>query len=212
MSGRSPVPDRPAVTGIVLAGGRSRRFGSDKLAATVDGLPLVERAAAALSLVADEVVVVLPPEGGPRLPPGIRVVRDAEAHGGPLVGLIAGLAAARAPVALVAGGDMPWLAPAVLAALVGRLATAPSTSGAVGLGSSDPAGEGLEGFPLALRVGPALALGRELVDGGERRLRRLVAGLAPVALPEGEWRALDPDARTVVDVDVPGDLPDAGRS
>lgn len=203
--------DRPRVTGIVLAGGRSRRFGSDKLTARVDGVPLVERAAAALALVSDDVLVVLPPAGGPALPPSIRVVRDPEPHGGPLVGLAAGLAAARAPIALVAGGDMPWLAPGVLAALIERLAAAPATTAAAGLGSSDPAGDGLERFPIALRVEPALALATELLDRGERRLRRLVAGLAPDAVPETTWRAIDPGGRTTVDVDEPGDLPGRDR-
>ncbi len=33
---------RQRVTGIVLAGGRSTRFGGDKLAATIDGRPLPE--------------------------------------------------------------------------------------------------------------------------------------------------------------------------
>ena len=37
------------VAAVVLAGGESRRFGTDKLAAVVDGLPLLDRAVAALS-------------------------------------------------------------------------------------------------------------------------------------------------------------------
>jgi molybdopterin-guanine dinucleotide biosynthesis protein A len=41
--------------GIVLAGGRSTRFGSDKLAASLDGVPLVRRAVDALAAVTDGV-------------------------------------------------------------------------------------------------------------------------------------------------------------
>jgi molybdopterin-guanine dinucleotide biosynthesis protein A len=55
---------------------------------------MLERAVAALREVCDEVVVVLPPEGGPLPPAGVRVARDAEAGQGPLAGLSAGLAVA----------------------------------------------------------------------------------------------------------------------
>jgi molybdopterin-guanine dinucleotide biosynthesis protein A len=116
---------RPLVSGIVLAGGRSSRFGSDKLVAEIDGRPLLQHAIHALAEIADEVVVVGSAQGGPELLAScrvpMRIARDATPDGGPLVGLIAGLEAARFPIAVVVGGDMPLLVPSVLATLVERL-------------------------------------------------------------------------------------------
>ena len=60
--GRRGPGDTPGVQGvsaIVLAGGRSSRFGADKLAASMDGRPLLQHAIDAVARVADEVIVVL---------------------------------------------------------------------------------------------------------------------------------------------------------
>ncbi|MFN8623891.1 MAG: NTP transferase domain-containing protein, partial [Chloroflexota bacterium] len=50
----------PEVSAIVLAGGRASRFGADKLAASLDGVPLLHHAVRAVSAVpgATEVIVV----------------------------------------------------------------------------------------------------------------------------------------------------------
>lgn len=45
------------VLGAVLAGGRSRRFGSDKAMALLDGTPLIEHAIAALAAQTEAVIV-----------------------------------------------------------------------------------------------------------------------------------------------------------
>ncbi|MGH2499776.1 MAG: NTP transferase domain-containing protein, partial [Candidatus Limnocylindria bacterium] len=63
-------------SGILLAGGRSSRFGADKLAADVGGVPLLHRAIAPLAEVCAEVVIVLAPDAPvPPLPPGATRVR-----------------------------------------------------------------------------------------------------------------------------------------
>jgi molybdopterin-guanine dinucleotide biosynthesis protein A len=72
--------------GAVLAGGQSRRFGSDKALAELGGVPLIERAVVALAQWCDEVVIV----GGNR--PGHPALADWPTPGlGPLGGMAAAL-------------------------------------------------------------------------------------------------------------------------
>ena len=52
------MPARIDVTGIVLAGGRSTRMGTDKASMALDGVPLLQRTVMVLSEVAAEIVVV----------------------------------------------------------------------------------------------------------------------------------------------------------
>lgn len=52
----------PRLVGVLLAGGASSRFGTNKLAALIDGSPIGLRAARTLAAVMDEIVVVIPPD------------------------------------------------------------------------------------------------------------------------------------------------------
>ncbi len=195
----------PGVSAIVLAGGRSRRFGSDKLAATIGDRPLLDLAIAGVAAVCDEIVVVLAPGDERRLPrtaAAIRRVVDPELHGGPLVGLLAGLEVAGQPLVLVVGGDMPTLAPDVLAAMIRALVASEAAADAVVLvsrGDRPP-------LPAVVRTGAATVVARQLVGDGERRLRSLFERLPTRALAEDEWRPLDPVGDTLFDVDLPSDL------
>ncbi|MBA2719841.1 MAG: molybdenum cofactor guanylyltransferase [Chloroflexi bacterium] len=197
----------PPVSGIVLAGGRSSRFGSDKLTATIGGTTLLDRAVNGVAAVAAEVVVVLAPgvertlarTGDDRQ---VRFVADPEAFGGPLVGVLAGLEVVEQPLVIVAGGDMPDLNPDVLSLLVRSLATADASIGAVALRSRATTSP----LPAAVRTGAATDVARRLVADGERRLRSLFDHLPTRVLEESEWRALDPDGGSLRDVDVPSDL------
>ena len=203
----------PGVSGIVLAGGRSSRFGSDKLAAQLDGVPLLDRAVAVLADAAigcTEIVIVLAPGDDRELPEAAITVRravDPAAHGGPLVGLLAGLEAAREPIVLVVGGDMPTLSPEVLAALVRALTASEGSDAAVLLqrGVARP-------LPAAFRNGAATQVARRIIGAGERSLVALLRDLATRQLAEGEWRGLDRSGDTLRDVDRPEDLPESPRT
>lgn len=193
----------PLVSGVVLAGGRATRFGSDKLAAAYDGVPLLRRAIDAVSAVADGVIVVLPP-GLERedLPAGVTVTHDLQEGEGPLAGLHTGLLAAiRSDVVLVAGGDMPELQPDVLRLLLASLDEA--SVDAVALAD----GDGPRPLPIALRTWPAADAAHTLLHAGRRRLRDVLDALRTAVIDEATWMALDPDRRTLRDVDEPGDLP-----
>jgi molybdopterin-guanine dinucleotide biosynthesis protein A len=100
----------------ILAGGRASRFGGrDKGALVVQGRPILDRQLAALSRIADDVMLVVGEETPPRA--GIRVVRDRVTASGPLGGLDAALAAARHDALVLLACDMPF----VTARLLGHL-------------------------------------------------------------------------------------------
>jgi molybdopterin-guanine dinucleotide biosynthesis protein A len=199
----------PATTAIVLAGGRSARFGRNKLVEPVAGRSLLDHAILAVAGVAREVLVLVPPVGDtPRLPRAedstvsITAVRDPEPFGGPLVAVLAGLEHAREPFALVVAGDMPRLSREVLAAILRRLETSDADAVILAFrGRRQP-------LPLGLRVGAATGAARRLLADGLRSLQSLADAMRAREISEGEWRALDPVAATLHDVDRPEDLPE----
>ena len=206
---------RSNMVAIVLAGGESRRFGTDKLAVDLLGRPLLHHALEAVAAVAVRIVVVVAP-GAPlpscpaELVARVSFARDAETFGGPLAGLAAGLggldpdagaSAAEPVIVLVVGGDMPWIVPAVLLLLVDAL-VADTTLGAATLEADPPTA-----LPMAVRpwlAGPAAA---DLLGENRRALRGLLGRVPSIVMPSATWRPLDHDGRTLRDVDAPDDLP-----
>jgi molybdenum cofactor guanylyltransferase len=196
------------VVAIVLAGGASSRFGSDKLAADLGGRSLLHHALEAVGSASGSIVVVVAPDAPePRLPPAlagrVRVARDQVAHAGPLAGLAAGLAAIRDEppgIALVVGGDMPGLVPGVLRLLVERLAADPKLA-AMTLAASPAA-------PLPMAVRPVIVSTavETCLATGRRSLRALLVAVPAAELSSDAWRALDPRGSTLSDVDRPDDL------
>jgi molybdopterin-guanine dinucleotide biosynthesis protein A len=201
------APQPTDVSGIVLAGGRSSRFGRNKLAEPLNGRPLLHHAVAALAPVVGEIVLVLAPAGDiPSLPATelrgipVRVVRDPEPHGGPLVGLAAGLHGTAARRTLLVGGDMPALQAPVLRAMVDALDD--RDVDVVLLEGPGP----VQSMPAAIRTDVARTAAASALDGGARALRTLYDRLRVVWIPMVVWTALDPDGRTLRDVDTPADL------
>jgi molybdenum cofactor guanylyltransferase len=187
----------------VLAGGRSSRFGRDKLAEPYRGRPLLQHPVSRLVELCDEVIVVLAPDDEePSMPAGTRVafVRDAVEGDGPLRGLAAGLEATNAEWALLAGGDMPHLQPAVLQEML--RASEETDADAVVLSDGGVA----RPLPCVLKTAPALAATATLLPVGRRSLRDLLAAIPTVVVDEPTWTDLDPDRRTLIDVDEPADL------
>jgi molybdopterin-guanine dinucleotide biosynthesis protein A len=193
--------NRLSVSAIVLAGGRSSRFGRDKLAETVGGRTLLDHALDAVVPLAAEVIVVRRPGDDAPAPAGTRVIHDPVAFEGPLVALRSALGQAIHETVLVVAGDMPEPSRAVLALLIGELDD--PTVEAVQLRDADRP----RPLPLAVRREPARSAVDRLVSAGERRLRALPAALRTLVIDETTWRPLDPDGRTLRDVDTPADLP-----
>jgi len=100
-------------SGVILAGGKSRRMGRDKSHLLLSGETLVARAVRTLEALSDDVIVVAnTPETFSGL--AARLIGDIMVGGGALSGVHAGLAAARHEFAVVVGCDMPFLNLALL--------------------------------------------------------------------------------------------------
>jgi molybdopterin-guanine dinucleotide biosynthesis protein A len=188
------------VSAIVLAGGRSSRFGRDKLAEPVGGRTLLEHAVEAVRSSVHEVIVVVAPDATPAIPSDVHVARDPAPFEGPLAGLMAGLGEAREGIALVTAGDMPELQAPVVEALL-RALDVRGVEAAVLEDAGLP-----RPLPMAVARDPAMRETQRLLGTGERRLRALVDALATTVIDEATWRALDPDGRSLRDIDTPDDL------
>ncbi len=102
------------MTGIVLAGGRSRRMGQDKAQLRLGGLTFLEIQIDKLrQLGAAEILV-----SGAFAPPGIRVIPDRFPDCGPLAGLEACLRAATGEICVVLSVDVPLVPLSLLQDLI----------------------------------------------------------------------------------------------
>lgn len=179
---------RDDLTGLVLAGGASRRMGHDKALLDVDGRRLVHHVAARLSAVCARVLVA----PGARRLPGLpwAQVDDLAPGEGPLAGIIGGLAVASTPLLAVVAVDMPRVDPAVLAVLAdawdGGVAVVP-----VAAGRPQP----LHAVYAVARL-PVLTAA---FAAGERSVSRALGRTDAVFLDVG-------DDRWALDLDTPDDL------
>ena len=101
------------LTGVVLVGGASTRFGSPKAMALIDGETFVDRGRRVLAEACDEVLVV--GKGNDGLP--FEVIDDGTDVRAPIAGVVAGLRAAANDVAVFVPVDCPWMTPAAVRAL-----------------------------------------------------------------------------------------------
>ncbi len=195
------------VSAIVLAGGRSKRFGADKLAVEIGGRTLLEHAVAAVAELAHEVIVVEAADGVERCRTGMpehRVVRDTTPGAGPLAGMRDGAAAATGVRLLVVAGDMPTLRPEVLRLLLAALERDEEIEAAIL--SPAPAHPSVQPLPMGLRRVPALDAATRLLAADRRSLRGLLDALRTTPIPAATWLAIDPEAATLRDIDTPADL------
>ena len=106
--------------GILLAGGLSRRYGSAKAFATLDGAFFYEKTYAVLREVCDEVVIVSRGELLPKFPSDYHVITDMQPFigCGPLAGIYSVMATVEAKQYVVLPCDMPLIEPEIMQQLV----------------------------------------------------------------------------------------------
>jgi molybdenum cofactor cytidylyltransferase len=185
------------IRGLLLCGGSSTRFGSDKLGVEIGGTPLVAHSARHLIEGAGNALAVIP-LGASALrrileEAGCDILESGDTRRGLGASLAAGVAAAsEAGGWIVALGDMPFILPATIAAVRLRLAEGALMAAPVLRGSGE------RGHP----VGFARSLKAQLaaVDGDEGARAVIVRHRAAFAAIEVD------DPGIVRDIDTPSDL------
>jgi molybdopterin-guanine dinucleotide biosynthesis protein A len=192
------VSERADLTGIVLAGGRSRRLGTDKAGLTFEGRLLLETVIERLSGVCSEVIVASGRSAeGRKTPRPVRFVADLTPGRGPLAGVQAGLAAATAEFALVVACDMPFLNPHLLS----YMASLPRRYQAL-----VPRAAGRWHPAHAIYARSCLPVIEELLAKRNSSMRELLSRLDVRELSEEELRRYDPEGLSLFNVNEPQDL------
>jgi molybdenum cofactor guanylyltransferase len=191
------------VTGVLLAGGKSRRMGEDKRYLVMGGETLLERGLGVLRSVFQEVLVVIA-QDSPPVGVDAKVVRDLVPECGSLGGLYTGLMQATTPYIFVVACDMPFLDQAVIAQFTSRRATADIVMA-----------------KLAARLHPMHALyGKrclpvleQMIQARQLKIQEVVshASLRVQYVTEMDLSSIDPSGRSFQNVNTPADF-EAARS
>jgi molybdopterin-guanine dinucleotide biosynthesis protein A len=143
--------------------------------------------------------VAHPPPGPPAPVPPVRLVHDRLAFRGPVSGLAAGLDAARGELAVALACDAPFLEPSLLAHL---LALAEATGADVVVPRRE---ERLEPLCAVYRVATMAPLLAAQLQQNELKPSARFSEVRTLIVEEVEWRALDPEGSSFVNLNSPAD-------
>lgn len=187
--------DAAQVLGLVLAGGRSERFGRDKAALALDGETLLRRAVRVLrQVVPDTYVAVRPDQLDDDTRREFTLIADEKGNIGPAAGLLAAHRAVPGGAWLVLACDMPLVHQGLLQFLLARRDPARGATAFRCAADSRPE-------PLCAIYEPAtLARFRVQVEaGGDSSLRRWLADAGSLLLDL-------PESGVLESVNTPQDL------
>jgi molybdopterin-guanine dinucleotide biosynthesis protein A len=188
--------DSGVITGAVLTGGKSVRFGKNKALQELGGKRFVERAVESLRPFCDPVMVV-GNDLEPYLDLGTSLVRDFIPERGPLGGIYTALLFSGHEWVLVKATDMPFLVPELakmlLRAREGFDAVVPMLGGYY-----EPL--------LALYNRRCLPPIVRRLEKDERQVVKFYRKIKLRVIAEEEWRKIDPDGLSFRNVNTPQDL------
>ncbi len=184
------------MTGLILAGGKSKRMGQEKALLPLGNKTLIERVADALGCVCDPIIIVTnTPSNYSFL--GLEMVGDLIVGHGALSGIHAGLFFSPTPRAFVIGCDMPLVNPALVRLLMEQKAKWDVIVPSVG--------EFLEPLHAVYSKRCLPTMEKFLLSGG-RRILDLYPKLKVLRVSEAELRKVDPELLSFSNVNTPDDL------
>jgi molybdopterin-guanine dinucleotide biosynthesis protein A len=187
----------PSVTGFILAGGKSSRYGSNKALIEVDGTRLIERAVRVLKSIFQEVIVLTnTPADYAFL--NLPMVEDIIKGLGPIGGIYTGLKTMSADAGFFVACDMPFLNEALLRHMVEARGNFDAVVPRMGWMIE----------PLhAIYTGKCIPPIKDAIDSQEYQIFKCLNRLSVKYLDEEELRAFDPGLQSFFNINEPKDLP-----
>jgi molybdopterin-guanine dinucleotide biosynthesis protein A len=184
------------VSAIVLAGGKSQRIGADKALLELEGQPLIARVLEPLQRLTNDVIIVAK-DTAAYAHLGARMVADTSSEQAALIGLHAGLQAARHRLALAVACDMPFLDDRLLRFMI------------VASKAYDAVVPRMGGLPeplhAAYRVKPCLAAVEAALQRGELKMTSFLPHIEVRYVDEGELDLFDPERLSFFNVNTQDD-------
>jgi len=191
------------VTGILLAGGKSRRMGQDKKVLSVGEGTLLDRSLDTLRSLFDQVEIVIA-QDSPLLDAPVIISRDLLPGCGSLGGIFTGIKNAKTSHVFVAACDMPFLNPAVIQYLVRQKEEADIVVVRTELGLQ---------MTHALYGKRCMPVIEEMIQGARLRIQELVSSreVRVRVIERKEIEEFDPLALSFTNVNTPQELEIARR-
>jgi len=195
IEGKTPALIRE-VSGVILAGGQSRRFGKNKAFVKIDGIPLIEKVTAVMRSVFQYTVLITnTPADYAHL--DLPMQEDLIKGLGPLGGLYSALMTIPTQFGFCVACDMPHLNEKLIRSIVELRddfdAVVPRISGKM---------EALHAVYHKRCLGP---IGK-LMDSGRYQVIRFFPQVSVRYVEEEEMRRIDPDLKSFYNVNMPQEL------
>jgi molybdopterin-guanine dinucleotide biosynthesis protein A len=184
------------LTGAVLSGGKSLRYGSNKALEVFQGKSLLQYAVQSLRSFCSPLLVVAN-DLKPYLQVRATLVQDILRDQGPLGGIHTALVFSPHEWLLVKATDMPFLAPELVRFMI---------ASRDGFDVVVPVLNGRYDPLLALYSRRCLASVAATLERGDRKITKFFPKVRVKELPEQEWRTVDPKGLSFMNVNTPQDL------
>ncbi len=176
------MTDKKNITGIILAGGKSSRMGSDKALLLYKGKVFLSHVINAIKPLVDDIIIVSNDERHSQF--NYRRISDTIIDAGPLAGIHAGLTDSNTENNLVLSCDVPLIQTSILEFILSHNENQTDVIQIEEKGRKHPL--------IALYKKSTTAHINQALIQGERKLRRALIGLniKTVSVPEGQGDAL----------------------
>ncbi len=184
------------VTGVILAGGKSLRYGKDKAFALFNGIPLIKRVTSVMKQVFEEVIIIAN-EDKKYLNEEIPIFKDVIKGLGPIGGILTGILNMKNYAGFFVACDMPFLNPFLIRYMVqirnGFDVVIPKI------------GKNIE--PLhAIYTKRCIPFIQESISQKRYSIRSFFPNVSIRFVEEGEIKKYDPELRFLININSPEDM------